>query len=66
MLEQMKDTNKPPEVMEKIVNGKLRKFYEENVLEEQGHMVEAENPKIKSFLKSQGLSLVNFVLHSIK
>lgn len=33
--EQLKDSGKPPEIIEKIVEGKLRKFYEEVCLENQ-------------------------------
>ena len=65
--EQMKDSGKPAEVLEKIVNGRMRKFYEENVLIEQAHMVEEGNPKIKTFLEANGgLQIKKFIFSSIK
>ena len=41
--------NKPPEIMEKIVEGKMRKFYEEHVLLEQV-FVKDDKKKIKDML----------------
>lgn len=66
--EQMAGQNKPADVLEKIVTGRMRKFYEENVLEEQPHMVEEGNPVVKKHLNSQcgGIELVNFWVRSIK
>ena len=47
LAEQIK--NKPPEIMEKIVEGKMRKFYEEHVLLEQV-FVKDDKKKIKNLL----------------
>ena len=58
--EQMADSNKPPEIMEKIITGQLRKFYEHICLTEQTHMVEEGNPKVGKFLKGKGLEVVGF------
>lgn len=41
--------NKPPEIVEKIVEGRLRKFYEENVLLEQ-IFVKDDKKKVKDLL----------------
>ena len=41
--------NKPPEIVEKIVEGKMRKFYEENVLLEQV-FVKDDTKKIKDLI----------------
>ncbi|CAJ1966922.1 unnamed protein product [Cylindrotheca closterium] len=56
---QIAGTNKPPEVMEKIVNGKLRKFYSEVCLTEQEHMVE-EKTTVAKALKKLGLEVKRF------
>jgi len=38
--EQFKDSNKPPEIVDKIIEGKLKKFYEEVCLENQPYIKE--------------------------
>ena len=48
-LAQMSDSNKPAQVLERIVEGKLAKFYEENCLLEQP-FIKDENIKIKDLL----------------
>jgi elongation factor Ts len=47
--EQAKATGKPPEVIEKIVNGKMEKFYEENCLYEQ-HFIKDEGVTVKELV----------------
>jgi elongation factor Ts len=47
--EQAKATGKPPAVIEKIVNGKMEKFYEENCLCEQ-HFIKDETVTIKELV----------------
>lgn len=66
LTKQMADTKKPPEIMEKIVNGRLRKFYESICLVEQNHMIEEGNPKIGKHLESLGLQLHRYALVSIQ
>ncbi|HEY4950736.1 MAG TPA: translation elongation factor Ts [Candidatus Acidoferrales bacterium] len=51
--EQAKATGKPPEVVDKIVNGKMEKFYEENCLYEQ------------HFIKDEGLTVKELIDHTI-
>lgn len=51
---------KPPQIIEKIINGKLRKFYESICLQEQNHMIENENPKINKFFKLKGVTIQGF------
>lgn len=46
---QIADANKPPEVIAKIIEGKLAKFYEENCLLEQA-FIKDENVKIKDLV----------------
>ena len=60
LMEKMADSNKPPEIMEKIITGQLRKFYEQICLTEQSHMVEEGNPKVGKFLKGLGLEVAGF------
>lgn len=58
--EQMADSDKPKDILEKIVQGRLRKFFGEVCLTEQAHMVEEGNPKVSSFLKKHGLQVTAF------
>uniref|UniRef100_A0A7S4ABE7 Elongation factor Ts, mitochondrial n=1 Tax=Pseudo-nitzschia australis TaxID=44445 RepID=A0A7S4ABE7_9STRA len=62
---QIADSNKPPEVVEKIINGRIRKFYSEVCLTEQEHMVEEGNPKVSKALKEKGLVVKSFEMFSI-
>ncbi|GAB4226762.1 MAG: translation elongation factor Ts [Acidobacteriota bacterium] len=43
--EQMKDSGKPPQVIDKIVEGKLNKFFEEACLLEQVYLIDPEAKK---------------------
>jgi elongation factor Ts len=47
--EQAKTTGKPEAVIEKIVNGKMEKFYEENCLYEQ-HFIKDEGVTVKELV----------------
>jgi elongation factor Ts len=62
---QLEDSKKPPEIFEKIVSGKIRKFYETVCLTEQAHMIEEDNPKISKNLKDLGIKLNRFEILSI-
>jgi elongation factor Ts len=62
---QLDGAKKPPDVVEKIINGRLRKFFSEVCLTEQEHMVEEGNPKVSKFLKENGLSVKSFEMFSI-
>jgi len=62
LLEKMTGTNKPPEILEKIIAGQMRKFYEGICLTEQSHMVEEGNPKVSKAMKSLGLEVKNYTL----
>jgi elongation factor Ts len=56
---------KSPEMIEKIVQGKLRKYYQAVCLLEQGHMLEDKNPKVESVLKESGIEVKQFTALSI-
>lgn len=43
LAEQASDSGKPPEIIEKMVEGRLRKFYEETVLLEQVYVIDGES-----------------------
>ena len=43
--EQMKDSGKPPQVIDRIVEGKLNKFFEESCLLEQVYLIDPEAKK---------------------
>ena len=60
--EKMTGTNKPPEIMEKIITGQLRKFYEGICLTEQSHLVEEGSPKVSKAMKGMGLEVKNYTL----
>ena len=65
LMKQNADSGKPPEILEKIVDGKLRKFYESICLTEQPHMIEEKNPKVSKVLKASGLEAKSFHLFYI-
>lgn len=60
LMEQMVDSGKPAEILEKIVHGRMRKYYEGVCLAEQAHMLEEGNPKVSKALSAVGLELVAF------
>lgn len=62
LMEKMAGSKKPPEIMEKIITGQLRKFYEGICLTEQAHMVEEGNPKVEKALEELGLEVKGFRL----
>lgn len=61
-MEQMQDSKKPSNIIEKIVEGKLRKLYENHVLLEQNFIMD-NNIKIKDLLKN--FSIANYYLYKI-
>jgi len=66
-MENMKDSNKPPEILEKIITGQLRKYYEGVCLTEQTHLVEGDgNVKVGKVMKDVGLEVAEFKLMSMK
>lgn len=61
----MGDSGKPADILEKIVTGKLRKFYESVCLTEQAHMVEEGNPKVSDVLDGLGITVKQFESKSV-
>ncbi len=58
--EDPKNANKPDQIIEKMVGGKLNKFYEQNCLLQQ-EFVKNGDFKVEAYLASKGVKLVNFV-----
>jgi elongation factor Ts len=59
LLDQMQDSGKPPKILAKIIDGRLRKFYDGVCLTEQGHLLEEETPKVSKCLSQLGLTKVS-------
>ncbi|MBQ4159620.1 MAG: elongation factor Ts [Clostridia bacterium] len=60
MKEDPKNANKPENILEKMVTGKLNKFFEQNCLLQQ-EFVKNGDFKVEGYLASKGVKLVNFV-----
>ena len=62
--EQVINEGKKPEFADKIVEGRLRKFYEETVLEEQA-FIKDSGLTVKAYLENNGLKLVKLVKYEV-
>ena len=58
--EDPKNANKPEQIIEKMVEGKINKFYETNCLLQQEFVKDSEL-KVEKYLASRGVKLTNFV-----
>jgi len=58
--EQARASGKPDNIIEKMVEGRIRKFYEESVLLEQVFVIDGET-KIKDVVKNAGAELKSYV-----
>jgi elongation factor Ts len=65
LMKQEDGTGKSPEIIERIVQGRLRKFYEGVCLLEQPHFVEDKNPKVGPYLAGQGIAVERFEVRFI-
>ncbi|MDG2355155.1 MAG: translation elongation factor Ts [Paracoccaceae bacterium] len=59
-LEQAKDSGKPPEIVENMVKGKLKKFVNEVTLLNQNFVLEPDN-KISEVVKKNGVEILDYV-----
>lgn len=59
------DAKKPPAILEKMIQGKMQKYYESVCLLEQAHMIEEGNPKIQTFLQQHNVTLQEYHYLSI-
>ena len=62
--EQVINEGKKPEFADKIVEGRINKFYEENVLEEQA-FIKDSGLKIKDYLSNNGSKLVSLTRYEV-
>ena len=58
--EDPKNANKPENILEKMVGGKINKFYEQNCLLQQ-EFVKNGDFKVEAYLATKGVKLVNYV-----
>ncbi|MDD6735719.1 MAG: translation elongation factor Ts [Clostridiales bacterium] len=58
--EDPKNANKPDAIIEKMVGGKINKFYEQNCLLQQ-EFVKDSDQKVEQYLASKGVKLIDFV-----
>jgi len=61
-----KDSNKPENILNKIVEGRLGKYFSEVCLNEQPHVVEEKSPKVSSVLGKLGIQVKRYHLSSIR
>ena len=64
----IKDSGKPSNVIEKILDGKMKKFYSEVVLLNQNFVIDTDktvNEAISVFNSSNNLILKNYILISL-
>ena len=62
--EQVINEGKKPEFADKIVEGRIRKFYEETVLEEQA-FIKDSNVNIKTYLENNNSKLIKLVKYEV-
>ena len=60
MKEDPKNANKPENILEKMLGGKINKFFEQNCLLQQA-FVKDDKQVVENYLASKGVKLVNFV-----
>jgi len=60
LIDQMVDSGKSSEILDRIVSGRLQKFFEQVCLTEQAHLVEEGNPKISKMMNKLGLEVARF------
>lgn len=56
LVEQAKDSGRPAEIIEKMVDGRMRKFFEESVLVSQTWVIDGEN-KVADIVEAKGKEL---------
>ena len=60
MKEDPKNANKPENILEKMLTGKLNKFFEQNCLLQQP-FVKDDSMKVSEYLAKNGVTLLDFV-----
>ena len=66
LIEEARESGKPEEIIEKIIEGRLKKFYQESVLLEQTFVIDGES-KVSDVLNSLGgsVEIVDFVRYEL-
>ena len=66
LIEEARESGKPEEIIEKMIDGRLKKFYQESVLLEQTYVIDGES-KISSVLQSLGspVEIIEFVRYEL-
>src|SRR3569623_889280 len=62
---QQEESGKSAEILEKVVQGRMRKYFESVCLLDQAHMIEDGNPKVGKYLQEQGIAVRRFDALSI-
>jgi len=66
LIDQMADSGKPTEILDRIVSGRLSKFFEQVCLTEQANLVKEGNPQISKMMNKLGLEVARFEIRFIK
>ena len=66
LIEEARESGKPEDIIEKMIDGRLKKFYQESVLLEQTYVIDGES-KISSVLQSLGspVEIIEFVRYEL-
>ena len=66
LIEEARDSGKPEDIIEKMIDGRLKKFYQESVLLEQTYVIDGES-KVSSVLQSLGSlgEIIEFVRYEL-
>ena len=66
LIEEARESGKPEDIIEKMIDGRLKKFYQESVLLEQTYVIDGES-KVSSVLQSLGspVEIIEFVRYEL-
>ena len=66
LIEEARESGKPEDIIEKMLDGRLKKFYQESVLLEQTYVIDGES-KVSSVLQSLGspVEIIEFVRYEL-
>jgi elongation factor Ts len=66
LIEEARESGKPEEIIEKMIDGRLKKFYQESVLLEQTYVIDGES-KVSTVLESLSspVEIIEFVRYEL-
>ena len=66
LIEEARESGKPEDIIEKMIDGRLKKFYQESVLLEQTYVIDGES-KVSSVLQSLGspVEIIEFIRYEL-